>query len=120
MGSSADAHIAWGVDLVEGEYGEMDSDVRQRIEDWDMGKLEIPGTKDVVGYAFYGDFCTETAEVLTVSRTYSDVNWGCKAIDAATLTEPTEDEVAALGRVLDAIGFKGDRTPKLLLFATYG
>jgi len=103
MSSSIDAAIAWGVDLGD----EFSSD-----------DLEV-ACKDGVGYEMYGDFYTGTWKAVVVNDSRLDASW-CAAIDPAKLAPPTDEQVAALNRTLDALGFKGDRTPKLLLMASYG
>lgn len=75
-----------------------------------------------VEFETYGH-CDYSVHALVVRRTQSTTCWGCEPItDVVALQPPIPDgaEEKALNAVLDAIGFKGDRTPKLLLMAYYG
>lgn len=163
MSMSASATLAWGVNLAQGEYGEVDSDVDAAIgalqeHDWDLAKFfgfteEAPSfpahTRDLerqkreahpdyvayrrdhdawgerklaaipVDFDYYGSY-DYGGKVLYVKRTYTSVNWGCDVVDPLRPGAPGPHEMRALNKVLDAIGFKGNRTPQLLLYAMYG
>lgn len=105
MGSSIDAAIAWGVDL--GDEAGAD------------GLEEACRNGIGIGYEFYGNLYGQPGVAVVISDNRLDASW-CEAVDPVVLTPPSEEQVAALGRVLDALGFEGDRTPRLLLMASYG
>lgn len=70
---------------------------------------------------FYGDSMSGyTGTILVFKRTKTTANWGVEEVDAMTLKQPTWAERNALDAILDKLGFTGDRSPKLLVFANYG
>lgn len=149
MGMSADATIAWGVVLDTEDEGELRDAIEELLEhDWDLRDLfgfteEFPrlmyaadrtpeyeaaleawrqreAAAVPVEFGHYGSY-DYGGRVLFIKRTYTNVNWGCEAVDPATVRTPfSQRDRDALNKVLDAIGFKGDRTVKLLLWAMYG
>lgn len=156
MGMSAQASVGWGVDLAQGEYGEMEDGLRERIDelldnDYDLdqffGFTEEPPWKTAAWSGSKGASPAYTEAVdawrgrkdaavpvefdhcgtydygnsmLIVKRTLSDVSWGCEEVSGDTITPPYKYEIDAVNKVLDAIGFTGNRDIKLLLWAFYG
>lgn len=74
----------------------------------------IPVTIETYGYQGDG-----SAVILKRSRSNQSEE-GNMPVDPATLAPPAPGEMSALITVLDHLGYEGDRTPRLLLMATYG
>ena len=112
MGMSASSYVAWGVDL--GSYDGGHSCNEEKLEDiWKQADL-LGGLVDQYsyGYEYSGD-------ILGLNR-QAYVNWGVAEFEPTAAEPPTADELAAFGRVLDYLEYTGDRTPKLLIWASYG
>lgn len=143
MGMSASAHLAWGVNLAQYEYDEVQGVVDEKIEelledDWELTKLfgftegfPYGADQDVineyvarreaatpVGFEFTGTY-DYGGKLLVAKRTAHEVTWGATSVPSIP-ANPNSSEVEALSKVLDTIGFSGDRTPRLLLWALYG
>jgi hypothetical protein len=58
--------------------------------------------------------------VLTTRRSYQQVDWGCAQIGMQQMFVPFDYETAALNKVLDYLGYTGERDFRWLLWASYG
>lgn len=125
MGSSADARLAWGVALLQptefmgDKYDEpfdLDAFEEEHSYGW-LNELDVPleiefdGTSDTYG---------ENTPFLILTRNSWAYDYGHLVVEPETLREPTEAELTAIQKVLDHIGFKGNRDVKLYLIASYG
>lgn len=129
MGSSATAIIAWGVNFNQGEYDEIHESVRPLVdadEDEPVNYNNVlDGTEwenefDVFLYGYYGDGDDERLALL-LKRSKEDAKPTMPAeVDPGMLYPPDHTETVLRDRVLDHMGFTGDRTWKLLLLAEYG
>jgi hypothetical protein len=119
MGSSADAKLAWGVDLHATEYGELHESIGDVDAIEDATLPEIVALRQVVavetsGYEFDG-------HILVIKRTLTWVfDYGVGEVKPETLAPPTGIEVTAVNAALDHLGYTGPRDIKLLLAANYG
>lgn len=119
MGSSADAKLAWGVNLHATEYGEL----HESIDDVDAIENatlpEIAALRQIVeietnGYEFDG-------RILVIKRTLTwAFDYGLLEVKPESIAPPTEAEVAAVNAALDHLGYTGPRAIRLLLAANYG
>ena len=119
MGSSADAKLAWGVDLHATEYGEL----HESIEDVDAIEnatlLEVAALREVVAVETTG--CEFDGHILVIKRTLTwAYDYGLREVKPESLAPPTEAEVAAVNAALDHLGYTGPRDIRLLLAANYG
>jgi hypothetical protein len=114
-------HPAWPVDA-QGEK----IDDRQSAEwiGWQVESDNWRAIKDAIvtiEVDSYGDRSSGyTGTVLVITRTKTNVNWGCDVVKPESLIPPTFEELEALNKCLDYLDFKGDRSPELMLFACYG
>lgn len=150
MGQSPDATLAWGVVVHDEDWETSYHDAIEELleHDWDLESLfgfaepppwDRPGwphmsrdesnaarkewnaVRDAaipVEFDHFGSY--DYGGKILVLKRKAHANWGFEEVGLAALPEPQGPEIAALNKVLDAIGFTGDRTPKLLLFAFYG
>lgn len=90
-------------------------DHQAKVADYERRRdTAVPVTADSYGYVDYAGW------VLITKRSYQDVNWGCEPIDYEKLVRYSAHEAQALHKALDSIGYEGDRTFSLLLWASYG
>ena len=77
--------------------------------------IAVPLDTDSYGHIDY-------AGNLLILKRHSHAYWGVEDFDSACLPPPTPYELECFNKVLDAIDYdeKADRTPKLLLWASYG
>lgn len=156
MGMTAEAKLAWGVDLGDPDNTSEGFDWDEAgIDSWDFEEKEMPvlfgfteeppvwpeslerGTKEArewwevnrkpynerreaaipLKFEHYG--YERGGMSLVLKRSLTDVDWGCEAVDVATLAAPGPDETAAFTKILNRLGFQGG-APQLLLMASYG
>jgi hypothetical protein len=119
MGMSADAKLAWGVDLHTGPAGPVHESLTA-IEDT-LGQVlgerrDLTRTVSIEGYGYQF-----TGSVLVIKRTLTDVlDYGIGPVDRDKLSPPTRAEAAAVGAALDHLGYTGPRDIRLLLAAVCG
>ncbi len=88
---------------------------REAVTAWERRRdIAAPVTADTYGYIDYAGW------VLITKRSYQDVEWGCDPVDCERLVRYSAYEAQALHKALDSIGYTGDRTFRLLLWASYG
>jgi hypothetical protein len=146
MGMSPDASVAWGFDLGSDEdgyrvrqdkydelYGVLDEvcgfteeppwtlrgpslseeETRAQADAWRARRdAVVLVDTDFYGYDYGGN--------LLVLKRQAHVNWGVAEFDPKVTEPPTPAELECFGKVLDYLEYKGDRTPKLLIWASYG
>lgn len=74
-------------------------------------EIEYDGTSECYG---------ENTPFLILKRNSWAYDYGSVVVEPETLREPSEHELAAIQKVLDHIGFTGNRDVKLYLIASYG
>lgn len=97
-------------------------DAHPEVQAWNAAKVSyekrliraVPVEFDHYGTYDYG------GHVLVIKRSVTSANWGARHVTLSTLSQPTLEEVDALNKVLTAVNFTGDRTPRLVVFALYG
>ena len=124
MSSSASAIIAWGVNLNQGEYDELHDSLEDKTwESYNALKdteWEDERTFEVFMYGYYGEDDGDRLALLLV-RSKEDAKPTMPAeVDPGQLFPPDHTETVMRDKVLDHLGFTGDRTWKLLLLAEYG
>ena len=124
MSSSASAIIAWGVNLNQGEYDELHDSLEDKAwESYNALKdteWEDEREFEVFMYGYYGEDDGDRLALLLV-RSKEDAKPTMPAeVDPGQLFPPDHTETVMRDKVLDHLGFTGDRTWKLLLLAEYG
>lgn len=119
MGMSADAKLAWGVDLHTGPHGtvhESLATIKDMLDRVLGERRDLARTVGIEGYGYQF-----TRSVLVINRTLTDVlDYGIGPVDRDRLSPPTRAEAAAAGAALDHLGYTGPRDIRLLLAAVYG
>lgn len=88
---------------------------RANMDDWRRRRdRAIPVEGESYGYVDYAGW------VLITKRSYQRVNWGCEPIGMKQMFVPHVYETDGLNKVLDHLGYTGEREFRWLLWASYG
>lgn len=135
MMSLACVRLGWGVVLNPDEMGKEVTEKVADLYDDDLYDLlgvtrpplytmaedpedvpRLPITMEEWGDNQYG----EGGYAVVFTRSLSGTDWGYVQVDPESLTASrTLEEVEALNKVLDVVGFTGDRVPQLLLISMF-
>lgn len=110
----AEAHLGWGVALVEGKYGQAHPSVEGTALDAIAGRY--PSLAYVAGGFPDNDVLRP---VIFLRRAWTSTEWDVASVDARELASPSPAELTTIREFLDEAGFTGDRSVQLLLAPRY-